>query len=266
LNLAKYSLVTASMLLMTSACAQTAEHPTVSSSSKQFIDSFDSSVELLEKRGFDRDLKSPSLGAITSSSGKALLAAIVAETPIKVGMGDPGVEYDIILQPGHYGRKTGKVGTSGELVSERALVAYVVGAAARQLGKQNVNVLVVSADQYSTGLRAKVFLAVHADGSESKCKTGPSLAYEASSSPHAMHAIGWGLAQAMGYVYKDFMRDNFTANEANYYMFGKVKSGTMKGLLEVGELTCAKMEEQLVLNADAIAENLARALAFVVGK
>jgi N-acetylmuramoyl-L-alanine amidase len=254
------------MSLVACAQAQSDEHPRVSGSSTQFVKSFDSAVDQLVSRGFDAGLESGSLAAITSEHDRDLLASIVHEKAIEVGLGDPGLLYDVVLQPGHYGRATGASGTAGKLVSERALVAYIVGRAASHLRDRGLKTLVVSADHYSSGLRAKAFLAVHADGSEAKCRTGPSLAYEANSSPYAMHAIGWALAQATGYVYKDFMRDNFTANEANYYMFGKVKTDTMKGLLEVGELTCAEVEERLVLNSDAIADNLARALAFVVGR
>jgi hypothetical protein len=112
-NLTKLLLVIASLVLLDAAQAQTAEHPPVPRSSKQFVESFDRSIDFLEKEGFDRELKAPSLNAITSNSGKALLAAIVAETPIKVGMGEAETEYDIILQPGHYGRRTGVVGAAG---------------------------------------------------------------------------------------------------------------------------------------------------------
>jgi hypothetical protein len=79
-----------------------------------------------------------------------------------------------------------------------------------------------------------------------------------------MHAIGWGLSQALGYKYNDFRKDGFTVDAANYYMYKKVKAPIMKGLLEVGELTCPKSEEQLVVGIDAVANNVARALSFVL--
>lgn len=182
---------------------------------------------------------------------------------VGVALGDSGIVYDVILQPGHYGRKTGAIGTSGQRVLERALVAYITAGVARNLKDRHLSVLVISADNYTNNLRGKVFLAIHADGSTTPCSTGPSLAYGSHTSPYAMHAIGWALGSALGYTYENFKKDNFTANEAHYYMFNKLEAPTMKGLLEVGELTCPKMEDRLIEASNAMAGNIALALSFI---
>jgi N-acetylmuramoyl-L-alanine amidase len=263
------------LLLFSSASvllAEESEHVRITQSSAEYQASFDASVAELQARGFAQGLESPSLNAITSDEGQQRLARILAEQPIQgVGFGSADLLYDVILQPGHYLRKTGATGTSGKLVTERALVAYITARIATDLRANGVKVLVISADNFlksQPGLRARVFLAVHADGSDRPCSpgSGPSLAYGANASTFAMHAIGWGLSQALGYNYSDFHKDNYTPNEAHYYAFGYITTDLMKGLLEVGELTCPKMEELLITSADAIGSNVARGLRFVIGR
>lgn len=249
-----------------------AEYSPPAKSSGTFDSSYANTITALSARNFDADLQSPGMGSVESTEFSDILKKIKLERPIKVGLGKGLVDYDIILQPGHYDRKVGKVGTSGKLVSERALVAYITGGIAEALRARGLNVLVVSADEYHLptrnavaydGLKSKLFLSIHADGSTSACTSGPSLGYTKGTSPMAMHAIGWALAQSLGYTYEEFRKDNFTADEAHYYMFGVVRAPTLTGLLEIGELTCADKEKRLVASADAIAANIARALEFL---
>lgn len=240
------------------------EHPPVTSNSSEFERGYQSSVSQLESLGFGPELQSFSLGAINSTDLTRLAAEINREAPIPgVSLGDPQVTYDVILQPGHYGRKSGAVGTTGGRVRERALVAYITARVASALQDRHFSVLVISADQYARNLKGKVFLAIHADGNPHPCTTGPSLAYSNPSSVFAMHAIGWALGSALGYSYDEFKRDNFTANEAHYYMFSRLQAPTMKGLLELGELTCPAMEDKLINASDTIAANIASALSFI---
>lgn len=251
------------------------EHPFITSSSTAFEESRTASMTALTNQGFEKGLEAlPIGGGIAARDLRPLIARINAEVPIaEISEGERGVTYDVILQPGHYGRPPGPVGTSGKIVSERALVAYITKLAADDLRRSGNSVLVVSADHYLhptagasdfDGLRAKVFLAVHADGSAHPCSTGPSLAYQSNSSLLAMHAIGFSLAVAVGYEYDEFKEDNFTANEAHYYMFRQVRADRLTGLLEVGELTCPRSEHALIDSADRIGNNLARAIAFIV--
>jgi len=261
------------------------EHPRIESSSEVFTESSTRSIETLRKARFGEELQTPSFGSVSDDAINHLKSEIAAETPITgVGTGSRGATYDVILQPGHYGRTTGAVGTHGSIVSERALAAYITGRIAQQLRAQNVNVLVVSADEYLKpsrgavsfdGLKGKVFLAIHADGNPQPCKTGPSLGYAANSNPLAMHAVGWALGAALGYRYMDFKQarrplspdefrpDNFTANEAQYYMFRQVRADRLTGLLEIGELTCPESEKRLIASSQIIAADVARALIFL---
>ena len=161
-------------------------------------------------------------------------------------------------------RTTGATGTEGLLIKERELTAYLVKGIVERLKKNPaLTVLALSADEFNAGLRSKLFLAIHADGSTVQCSTGPSLSYQKNSSTLAMHAIGWGLGTALGYRYDEFRKDGFTADSARYYMFSQIDAPVMKGLLEVGELTCKYKEEMLILSADKIAANVARAIEFV---
>ena len=48
-------------------------------------------------------------------------------------MGDSNIAYDVILQPGHYQRSSGRTGTEGKYISEQALVAYITNIIATNL-------------------------------------------------------------------------------------------------------------------------------------
>ena len=243
--------------------AEDDEHPKIKTSSTEFDSAYSSAVRDLENRHFAEGLESFSFGSVTSTDIESLAAEIRKERPVDTALGDPRVTYDVILQPGHYGRTTGALGTSGRRVSERALVAYITARVANELSARKVSVLVIKADQYSRNLKGTIFLAIHADGSVNPCSTGPSLAYSARSSTYAMHAIGWALGAALGYTYEDFKRDNYTAAERDYYMFSQVAAPKLKGLLEVGELTCPKAENKMIGASGAIAANIALALSFI---
>lgn len=252
------------MLGMTQAAENEETHPTRNS------DEFDktASVDLNEliKGGFQDGLISRSLGAASTDDYKVALGSILKEwNSLANELGDSNELYDVILQAGHYRRYKGNTGASGNDVTEQQLAAYIVKRISDILNKSGkMKVLVLSADEYNANLRSRVFLAVHADGSEKKCTTGPSLSYQKNSSTLAMHAIGWGLSQALGYKYEQFRKDGFTVDAAHYYMYSKVDAPVMKGLLEVGEITCQEMESRLVLGADGIATNVARAITFVL--
>jgi N-acetylmuramoyl-L-alanine amidase len=182
---------------------------------------------------------------------------------INMGPGDPKKTYDIIIQPGHYGRTTGRTGTSGPNISEQQLVAYIAGKLAEYLQSQKVNFLVIPADDFDkSGLKSQIFLAIHADGSDppNECKGGPSLGYAQGSSLLGLHAIGFALATSEGQQYADFMKDNFTVNEHHYYAFNYISAKGYSGLLEVGVLSCPAIEKKLIATANLIAFNLGVAL------
>lgn len=239
-------------------------HP--AQSSGEFENAAKLDVKKLISGGFQDGLVSGSLGASSAEDSKVALQKVLGNwDSLANEPGDANIKYDVILQAGHYKRAKGNTGASGNKVSEQQLAAYLVKGVSDILKKdKKLKVLVLSADEYSPNLKSKIFLAVHADGSVKRCATGPSLSYQNSSSTLAMHAIGWGLSQALGYKYEQFRKDGFTVDAAHYYMYSKVDAPIMKGLLEVGEITCAIMEERLIVGADGIASNVARAITFVL--
>lgn len=260
------------------ALAQQDEETSFDKSSPEFLATARESYEFLRQKSLIGSLSSPTLGSKTQDEFDKLFKTIAAETPLApVGVGVATETYDIVIQPGHYGRKTGATGASGKVaaktISERALVAFVAGQAADQLRKKGHKVLLISADEYlrdnkSTpaweGISAKNFIAIHADGSPTPCKTGPSLGYAEGTSPHAMHAIAVGMSQALGYSYADFLKDNFTAAEAKYYMFRHIKGDGLKGLLEIGEITCEADAKLMIENSELLAKNIAYSIDFLL--
>lgn len=240
------------------------EEAKITESVPEFFEGSDAIIADLEKSDLQENLSTSGFGSMPSGEFTSLVATIRRESPIQgIGIGATTVTYDVIVQPGHYGRTSGAVGTSGALVSERALVAHIARTVAEGLRDSGLNVLLVPADGVPIGMNAKVFLAIHADGSEKACKIGPSLAYGGRTSPHAMHAIGFALSRAFGYDYADFMKDNYTVAESKYYMFAKVNTTIMKGLLEVGELTCPDIERRLIESSPVIGANVAAGLKYI---
>jgi hypothetical protein len=252
--------------------AQAEEEANVATNSTEFKATLDKSVDELIHGNFAIGLRSPGLGSLSNDDINRIVPAIRREWPVpgvvtRVDSSLTSGEFDVVLQPGHNLRVTGKTGATGHRVSERALVAYIAGPIADDLSRRGLRVLVIPADPIIEGtLKAKIFLAIHADGSTVPCKGKPSLGYGSNTSPMAMHAIGWALGQALGYSYDDFAHDNFTANESKYYMFNRVQTKLMKGVLEIGEITCNDKEDRLIQNSADISANVARALTFIAGK
>jgi hypothetical protein len=244
--------------------AQEPEESKISKSSQEFVAVGEKYAAALDASQLSYTLETGELSAMSAGEFDKLVAEIKAYRPIAgLAVGQTGVQYDVIVQPGHYLRTKGALGTSGKKVSEQQLVAYIVRVIATQLSTSGLKVLVVPADGVTTGLTSKVFLSVHADGSQNACKIGPSLSYQKNSSLMAMHAVGFALARAFGYEYENFMRDNYTVDEAKYYMFSKVNADVMKGLLEVGELTCVDSEDRLITSSTVIGKNVAAALKYI---
>jgi N-acetylmuramoyl-L-alanine amidase len=246
------------------AAAQESEEAKITESAPEFLEKSDEIAAALEASILSENLGSSGFGSMPSGEFKALVALMKREAPIAgISTGASGTTYDVVIQPGHYGRQTGTVGTSGVLVSERALVAHIAREVAAGLSNSGLKVLLVPADGVPNGIKTKVFLAIHADGSVNQCKIGPSLAYSPGTSPHSMHAIGFALSRAFGYDYENFMKDNYTAAEAKYYMFEKMNTSIMEGLLEVGELTCADIEKRLIESSSVIGRNVAAAIQYI---
>jgi hypothetical protein len=249
------------------------EHPRIQTSSQEFVQGTVAALKVIQTSNFEEGVETPGLEASSNQDFQRLIDEINAKSPIAgVGRGDGSTNYDVILQPGHYLRTSGRTGTHGKFVSEQGLVAYITNIVASILRRTGESVLVVPADNYLhptrfgadfNGLHSRVFLAIHADGSDQPCTTGPSLGYQKPATAIAMNFVALGLADALGYKYDDF-RKNFTANEADYYMFRQVRAARLMGLLEVGELTCEKSERALITSSHAVGANVARAVDFIL--
>jgi hypothetical protein len=247
------------------------EHVRILHSSKDFESSYLESMRVLSELGFESGLQSQSLGARSNDEFASLVKLINEPRPTPIAdEGSPDLEYDVILQPGHYLRVKGKIGGYGKLVSERRLVAYIVADMVDKLRADSLKVLVVSADGYyhpagSKRLHTKVFLALHTDGTNvetRQCTIPPSLGYRKTYAV-AMHTIGASLATALGKDYDSF-RHNYTANESNYYMLRQVDAAYLNGIVELGELSCKVDENNLIDAADVISANLAHGIATVL--
>ena len=230
---------------------------TVKSGTSEYFDNQKDAEKSLAGTGFFSSLKPFAFGA-----RQTVPADIKTKFDIpNLGPGDPHKSYQVILQPGHFGRTSGRTGGAGANVTEQELVAFIIAKTAAYLIANNIDVLTISADEINkTGLHADIFLAVHADTAKKPCTTGPSLGYAKGSSLLGMHSIGFALATSMGQTYADFKKDNFTVGEHEYYAFKFITTKGYGGLLELGELTCPAVENALISNAELIAHNLGVAL------
>jgi N-acetylmuramoyl-L-alanine amidase len=155
------------------------EIPQIKEASADFVNSTHASIQRLADADFEHGLKQPAFGAnadqIFETQLKQIKKSIPLDTvdvPMKVS------KYDVIIQPGHYGRPPGKLGTHGKSVTEQELVAYIAGVVAERLRHDSLSVLVISADKYPRPLpMARIFLAIHAEGTDNRCRAKASMAY-----------------------------------------------------------------------------------------
>jgi len=197
-------------------------------------------------------------GELTEMAAKAKDAYRQLRTEI----GDPNMEYDLIIQPGHFGRTKGATGGEGKYVTEQQITAKIVEGLASILRQRGLNVAVIPADGFETPLKSKIFLSLHTDASNFPCSVGPSLGYSAEADALGMHGIAAALAITLGIDPKKFMSDNYTANLKGYYAFRSMNTKQFKGLLEMSELTCPSQEENLLSRSDLLENNLALAIYF----
>lgn len=237
-------------------------------SSLEFLEAEESAfAQLLGTNFFDR-IALPGFGArLDDSEVDELLARIdgvgVSEAYTGrsyFGPGNSSEVYDVVLQPGHYLRSTGRTGAVGTRVLERDLAAEIVFAVADLLVSWNIDVLVVAADNYQSPLNTTMFLAVHLDGGDPACSSSPSMGYDDNTDVLGVHTIGFALAAALDYSYNDFMADGFTANLREYYAFDQVNASSFEGIIELGEITCAAEEDIILRSQPDIVNNFAEAI------
>jgi peptidoglycan hydrolase-like protein with peptidoglycan-binding domain len=144
----------------------------------------------------------------------------------------------LVLQRGHYPRKTGSTGTSGldadPTEQEFAVKAVrTIAAAAQDAGWQ---VRTINADVPLNNYGGDAFVAVHCDGSVHRTAKGASVGYRTTQGASfgaafkaAYYAAGW----------RGFRPDNYTAALAGYYGTGKaVAMGNRRAIIvESGFLT-----------------------------
>ncbi|SDY96534.1 hypothetical protein SAMN04487939_11082 [Lysobacter sp. yr284] len=181
--------------------------------------------------------------------------------------GDAGTTYDVVLQIGHFPRKTGKTGGTGKYVTEQQAAAAIADGVRQKLStlkvdNKAISTIVVGADDFTRGLKTKIFLALHTDSSEKPCSVGPSLGYEAGTSRVGTNGLALATALTLGYDATKFMKDNYTRNLSGYYAYRSINSSAFKALLEMSELSCPEQETNLLKNAAQLSENLAIAIQF----
>jgi hypothetical protein len=153
-------------------------------------------------------------------------------------------DVDVVVQAGHQGRPAScapnhvhacNIGASSADGNEREIVwtPIVADAAAAALRAAGYRVARRPAD-YPAHDRARVFLAVHFDGSEAPCASGTSVGFPATTSP-AFVAM-WRSRYDRTFPFKD-VGTNISTNEEHYYGFRKADA-PQKLLIEYGEITC----------------------------
>jgi len=158
---------------------------------------------------------------------------------------EPAITADVLIQAGHEGRTTGRLGAVGPLGKEIEWTPIVADAATEKLRAHGVNVLRVNADEIRDRYY-KVVAAVyiHFDGNDEVCVTGASIGYPGEHSEFhnncassAEAADAWRAMYSQHIPYR-FMPDNFTKNLLDYYGFGPVEVTDCKLVLEMGEIDC----------------------------
>jgi N-acetylmuramoyl-L-alanine amidase len=223
-----------------------------------------SESEIQETLKFRNEFLNPSTLAFSADTARAASAnAKEAYVSLTVTKGELATKYDVIIQPGHFGRVSGATGGEGKYVTEQQYAAWIAKMLLAELAERKIKAIAIPANGYTVGLTTKMFLALHTDAANFPCSVGPSIAYASVADGPQMHMIALSLALSMDIEPAKFMRDNYTKDEANYYAY-KTVDAAAKGLLEMGELTCPKDEATLLSNAEVLAKNLSRAIVFAL--
>lgn len=229
-----------------------------------------SELAVLLKSDLRPTLDAPAGLGFSSTELKEIAAkAKVIFSTAPVERGDVNKTYDLILQIGHFPRKTGKTGGEGRYINEQQIAAFVAVGMVQKLAKlkvdgKSISVLLIPADDYNPGLKTKVFLSLHTDSSQTGCSVGPSVGYEANKDRKGMHGIALALAITLGIDAEKFMQDNYTRNLSGYYAYRTINAEYFKGLLEMSELSCQTQEDNLLGNAALLSANLATAVQFAL--
>jgi hypothetical protein len=185
--------------------------------------------------------------------------------------------YDVIIQAGHQGRPEdckSKGGPESESLchntgspvppGEKVWTPIVADEAARILEASGVKVLRLPG--YVPGTyHAEAAVFIHFDGADKACTSGASVGYPPGSKSDAAIADAWKALYAAHWPYK-VMRDDFTANERNYYAYHHVIASKGEFLMEGGEMSCSKQYAWLKDHLRWEAALLAHVLSVRIGK
>ena len=160
------------------------------------------------------------------------------------------IRADVLVQAGHEGRTTGKLGGVAPWGREMAWTPVVANRITEVLQSAGLDVLRVNADE----VREKHYLVtaavyIHFDAPEKVCSSGASIGYPAADSEYHHHGARSADAAAAWrelyrrYIPYRFMPDNFTRNLLDYYAFGPVDVTDSQLVLEMGELTCKRQAD-----------------------
>lgn len=264
---------TTAALLIASICAW----PLVSSANEDIDELDEKTLKSISEFANANGIKPPNqLNYGPADVEKFAKAAKAAHKDIGavIGAGDKNTTYDVIIQIGHYPKTSGSTGGEGRKhaflnnrrVSEQDVAALVGINLHRNLKNAGINVLVVESrpEQFGGYQKSRIFLALHTDSSSIPCNVGPSVGYDDKGDAQGMHLIAFALATALDRDPVKFMRDNYTKNLQRYYSYKYFEADLFEGLLEMGELTCPKQEDDMLVHADAIAKNLALGIRFAL--
>jgi hypothetical protein len=149
---------------------------------------------------------------------------------------------DVVIQAGHEGRPAScapnhvhacNIGASNARDREIAWTPIVADAATATLRAAGLRVARRPAD-YPQHDTARVYVAMHFDGSDPPCASGSSVGFPATT-PHAFIAA-WERLYRPTVPFR-FVGENISTNEEHYYGFHKVDA-PRKMLIEYGEITC----------------------------
>ncbi len=229
-------------------------------------------LELLLSSNLRKELGPPITHAFSEEDARFWAKkAKYAHAHAPVRRGDPKEKYDLILQIGHFPRKTGRTGGQGKMVSEQEMSALVAVSLIQRLSQLKVNnapikTLLIGADDFNPGLKSKIFLALHTDSTEKGCLVGPSVGYQKIGDASGMHGIALALAITLDIDAQSFMKDNYTSGLSQYYAYASFNTDSFRGVLEMSELTCPTQEQKLLTRAANLATNLGTAIQFALMK
>ncbi len=122
-------------------------------------------------------------------------------------------DYDVIVQMGHVGRKSGYTGTAGEQDFTKTLGGIIKDKADKIV---NLKLKLMGADNWykPEPNKAKIFIALHADGSNNQSAQGFSVGYPIGSNQEYADTLADNYDELTNFPQRP---DNYTKNMSHYY-------------------------------------------------